>query len=80
MPRWDVDVEFYSCGPSGNVFHVVSKVRYALKQLDKATESTSLKEFDSTFKLSDFENYEDVLESLNEWVNLVDLDGEYDYL
>ena len=74
MARLNEEVVYFeSQGPSGNVFAVGGAVQATLKKFDLEL----YKEFVGGFSFKNYGSYEEVLEALNEWVHLVDVDGEY---
>lgn len=65
-------VEFNSCGPSGNVFHVIGMVQQVMRKQHRIMEFNEMWE-----RVQNSKRYEEALAIMREYVELIDLDKKY---
>lgn len=65
-------IQFQSRGPSGNIFVILGMVRRELQRQRRITDYNNMWE-----RVQNSQSYKEALEIIREYVNLVDLDGQY---
>ena len=65
-------IQFNSRGPSGNIFVILGMVRKEFQRQRRITDYNNMWE-----RVQHSQSYKEALEIIREYVNLVDLDGQY---
>ena len=69
MEKMKERVEFHSCGSSGNIYYLLGLCQSVLRRQQRIIDFNTMRD-----RVFDSESYEDALEVIAEYVELIDLD------